>query len=164
MSEEIHSAKYDAGMKLASRLEDQDNTAVAAALDVLQTADALRMSLHERFFRGNISEGRFTVLTLLLTAKDWCLTPSQLASASGVTRATMTGLIDGLEKEEFVERRASRSDRRKITVRLTSSGRELLLDLAPGYFEILANAGQCLANGKQKNLSSLLGKLREAAS
>lgn len=164
MSEEAHSPKYNAGMKLAARIDDLDQIAVAAALDVLQTADALRMSLHERFFKGTISEGRFTVLALLLTAADWCMTPSQLASASGVTRATMTGLIDGLEKEGCVERRPGREDRRIITVRLTTKGRELLLQIAPEYFEILTAAGSSLADGKQKNFSAQLAKLREAAS
>lgn len=156
--------KYEALLALSKRLPDLDESAVSTGLDILQTAAAMRMHLHEQFFRDQLSEGRFTVLALLLTAQDWCLTPSQLASNSGVTRATMTGLLDGLEQSKFVERRADKNDRRKITVHLKRSGREHVLLLAPEFFAALGDVGAALPEAKRKTLSSLLGRIREAAS
>ena len=132
MSTEANSPKYDALFTLARRMKDADTQAAASCLDVLQTAQAMRQILHKRFFREAMGEGRFTVLALLLDAPDFCLAPSRLASASGVTRATMTGLLDGLEGEGLVERRMNKSDRRKLNVRLTPAGRTRLLELAPG--------------------------------
>ncbi|MBU1003796.1 MAG: MarR family transcriptional regulator [Proteobacteria bacterium] len=164
MGTSSNTPKYEALLTLTKRLPDLDESAVAAGLDILQTAAAMRMHLHERFFRDQLSEGRFTVLTLLLTAQDWCLTPSELASNAGVTRATMTGLLDGLEQSGFVERRADRNDRRKITVHLKRSGREHLLRLAPDFFTALQDVGAALPETKRKALSSLLARVREAAS
>lgn len=163
MGIQTNTPKFDALLALTRRVDSLDESAVAGALDVLQTAAAIRLHLHERFFRGRISEGRFTVLALLLTAPDWCLTPSELASSGGVTRATMTGLLDGLENDGFVERRADRHDRRKITVHLTSKGREHLLELAPDYFAALSEVGESLPEAKRKSLGSLLARMREAA-
>lgn len=163
MSNDPNSPKYDALVALAGRVRDLDGPALAACLDVLQTAAALRQVLHERFHRERMSEGRFTVLALLLGAPDWSMTPSELASASGVTRATMTGLLDGLEKEKCVERKASRDDRRKITVHLTRLGRELALTLAPDYFAVLTDVGAALPESRRKTLADLLARLREGA-
>jgi len=161
---ESNTPKFEALLALTRRMSDLDESAVASGLDILQTAAAIRLHLHERFFRGSLSEGRFTVLALLLTAPDWCLTPSELASSAGVTRATMTGLLDGLEQEELVERRADRHDRRKITVHLRRAGRERLLELAPSFFAALQEVGDVLPETKRKSLSGLLARVREAAS
>ncbi|BBD06896.1 MarR family winged helix-turn-helix transcriptional regulator [Desulfovibrio ferrophilus] len=164
MGIQSNTPKYEALLALTKRLDNQDESAVATGLDILQTAAAMRMHLHEKFFRDQISEGRFTVLALLLTASDWSLTPSELASSAGVTRATMTGLLDGLEQKEFVERRADKHDRRKITVHLKRIGREHLLQLAPEFFAALQDVGSALPEAKRKSLASLLARIREAAS
>lgn len=163
MPNDPNSPKYDALVTLASRIKDLDGPALAASLDVLQTASAIRQLLHERFHRNRMSEGRFTVLALLLSAPDWSMTPSELASASGVTRATMTGLLDGLEQTRLVERRASREDRRKITVHLTREGRERTLELAPDYFAVLCAVGGALPETRRTTLTDLLAHLRESA-
>lgn len=155
--------KHDSLLLLAGRVRDLDAPAAEACLDVLQTAAAMRQILHERFHRDHMSEGRFTVLALLISAPDWCMTPSELASAGGVTRATMTGLLDGLEEAGHVERRASREDRRKITVHLTREGREKTLELAPQFFAVLAQVGEALPEAKRKGLADMLAKLREGA-
>ncbi|WP_461209067.1 MarR family winged helix-turn-helix transcriptional regulator [Desulfocurvus sp. DL9XJH121] len=163
MKEPNNSPKFEALLALAKRMEQSKAQASAACLDVLQTATALRRTLHERFFREAMSEGRFTVLALLLNAPDWCLAPSELAMASGVTRATMTGLLDGLEADGLVERRAHRSDRRKLSVRLTGTGRTTLLELAPGLYKILSQVGAALAQERVKPLGDALSKLRGGA-
>lgn len=163
MTTGVHSPKFNALSTLATRMSEADAKATASCLDVLQTAAAMRQALHERFFRDAMGEGRFTVLALLLDAPDYCLAPSQLASASGVTRATMTGLLDGLERDSFVERRADKNDRRKLNVRLTPAGRNRLLELAPGLFDVLSEIGDALADGRRTALGASLLKLREAA-
>lgn len=48
-----------------------------------------------------------------------------LAQSSNVTSSAMTRLVDGLEKNGWVERRRDDDDRRRIEVVLTRSGRKL---------------------------------------
>jgi DNA-binding MarR family transcriptional regulator len=53
-------------------------------------------------------------LTLLRTRGP--MTPGQLASATGLTSGTVTGVIDRLERAELVHRERVSGDRRKVLV------------------------------------------------
>ena len=66
---------------------------------------------------------------------DLTSTPSDLAEKAGVSRATMTGLIDGLERDGLVQRLTDASDRRKSTIKLTAEGQAKLDDVMPGYYQ-----------------------------
>jgi DNA-binding MarR family transcriptional regulator len=57
-------------------------------------------------------------------------TASELARASSLSQATVTGILDRLENRGLVCRQRSQNDRRRIHVTITSSG-EGLLDSAP---------------------------------
>jgi DNA-binding MarR family transcriptional regulator len=160
--EDAKSSKFQALFHLSRRIKGLDTEAAESCLELLRAAWDVRQYLEERFFRPNISEGRFTVLALLLGAKDWTLTPSQLAASSGVTRATMTGLLDGLEKEALIERKAFKNDRRKTSVKLTKNGRDFLLDLLPEYFGLLAELGSGLSESRRKTLIRLLETISTA--
>jgi DNA-binding MarR family transcriptional regulator len=48
-----------------------------------------------------------------------------LASACNCTRATITGLVDGLESKGLVSRKPNPDDRRSILAALTEEGRAL---------------------------------------
>ena len=50
----------------------------------------------------------------------------QLARRLSVDRTTMVALLDGLERRKLVARRAHAEDRRKNTVELTATGRDVL--------------------------------------
>lgn len=160
MFESRTQSKFEALSTLGRRVKDIDLDAVRTCLDLLQAAFDVRQSLNERFFRKAVSEGRFTVLALLLAAPDWNMTPSELAAGAGVTRATMTGLLDGLEADRHVERKGFKNDRRKTTVHLTREGRDFLLDLLPGYFKVMASATAHLSETQRRTLSHVLEKVR----
>jgi DNA-binding MarR family transcriptional regulator len=50
------------------------------------------------------------------------LASGKLAEAAGITPATATGVLDGLEREGAIERVRCPQDRRRITIRLTPEG------------------------------------------
>lgn len=163
MKPPANTPKFEAFHSLAERMQGTPSDAAVSCMDVLQTATAMRKGLNERFFSGSMSEGRFTVLTLLLTAPDGTLSPSELATAAGVSRATMTGLLDGLEEEGLVRRSPHKMDRRRLTVRITAQGRRTILELAPALFEELKRIGEALAQNRRSSLASSLRRLREAS-
>ena len=68
-----------------------------------------------------LSEGRF--ILLLLNAASDGLAPNELAERAGVSRATVTGLLDGLEREAMIERHINEDDRRALCIRLTRKGK-----------------------------------------
>jgi DNA-binding MarR family transcriptional regulator len=84
--------------------------------------------------RYGLSTGRFTVLAILFAHRDQVITPSECANLTGVTRATMTGLLDGLERDGLIHREASQVDRRTVAVQLTEKSLKLLQEVMPDYF------------------------------
>jgi len=78
-----------------------------------------------------------------------------------VIRATMTGLLDGLQKKDLIERRTLAEDRRKIGVRLTTAGRRILESILPGYYRQFAKLTTYLDEGERQTLMSLLKKVNQ---
>ena len=61
---------------------------------------------------------------LFLLQRDDGQTMTELSKALSIKNATLTGLIDRLERFAFVMRRASKNDRRSIRIYITPAGIE----------------------------------------
>jgi DNA-binding MarR family transcriptional regulator len=90
--------------------------------------------------------------------EEYCTsTPSSLAEKAGVSRATMTGLIDGLEQVGLVNRIFDKEDRRSVQIQLTAAGQAKLDEVMPDYYRRLR---QCMSGLDKKNrelLQQILG-------
>jgi DNA-binding MarR family transcriptional regulator len=73
---------------------------------------------------AGLSRARLSALSVVVFRGP--LTLGELASAEGVRSATMTGIVNGLEREGLVRRRPHRTDRRAVQVEATAAGRRLL--------------------------------------
>ena len=91
---------------------------------VMMTQRSCILNLSSELNRGNSSFPQFFLLTYL-SSEDY-LTMSAIAKKMGHSTAAATGLVDRLEKLGFVERVHAAEDRRKIMVRITSSGSEIV--------------------------------------
>ena len=65
------------------------------------------------------------VLIQLYVKPDEGLSIREIRNFHKVQSATMTGIIDTLEREGQIERVSDSTDRRKVIVRITGAGREL---------------------------------------
>lgn len=77
-----------------------------------------------------ISQSKLAVL-MYLSSEPEGTSPSTLAKHCGVSRAAMTGLLDGLTQDSYVERTVHPSDRRALRVKLTPAGRHFLEQIGP---------------------------------
>lgn len=158
--------RYECLHEAAQQFPDLDPSAMVAYLHLLRAGtDCLEFS-HEYLSSHGVSSGRFTVLMLLLKRqacgeKGEVVTPAELAEMAGCTRATMTGLIDTLERDSLVKRLPDATDRRMMTVTLTSKGTALLNKLLPGHFKRQAELMACLSEAERKTLVRLLEKISE---
>ncbi|MBT7957870.1 MAG: MarR family transcriptional regulator [Akkermansiaceae bacterium] len=91
---------------------------------VLFTQRSCILNLSSELNRGNISFPQFFLLAYL-SSEDY-LTMSDIAKKMGHSTAAATGLVDRLEKLSYVERVHAAEDRRKIMVRITQKGTELV--------------------------------------
>jgi DNA-binding MarR family transcriptional regulator len=91
---------------------------------VLFTQRSCILNLSTELNKGNVSFPQFFLLTYL-SSEDY-LTMSDIAKKMGHSTAAATGLVDRLEKLSYVERMHAAEDRRKIMVRITNKGTELV--------------------------------------
>lgn len=154
--------RYECLLEAAKRFPDLDPSACEVYLHLLRTGDEVFRVCDVHLGANNISQGRFTVLMLLLDKEHDCpqaRTPAELAEMASVTRATMTGLIDTLERDGFVKREPDPKDRRMMSVNLTPAGQAFLERFLPAHFRRMASLMACLAEDERKTLVRLLGKV-----
>lgn len=123
-----------------------------AGSDILALADKL-------FREFGLSQGGF--LTILVLNRDPAAEyiPSELSAKVGVTRATMTGLLDTLTKAGLIERVQHAGDRRKLVVRLTNEGRKRMDHFLPRYMPAVTRLIPDLSEKEQKTFIKLLEKV-----
>lgn len=153
--------RYDCLLKAAEKYPTLDPTASDAFLHLLQTGDAVFAAESRYLATHNISQGRFTVLMLLNRCAEQPSTPAGLAEEAGVTRGTMTGLIDTLEKDGLVSRADDAHDRRTVLVQLTAAGSDLMEQIVPDYFASVARIMKPLNPAQQKQLVGLLQAIQQ---
>jgi DNA-binding MarR family transcriptional regulator len=156
--------RYECLQKAAEEYPDLDPSACEAFLYLLRAGDRAFQMSAAHFAKHRISPGGFMVLMLLLN-RPHCegggfrSTPAELAEFAGVTRATMTGLVDTLEREKLVKRQADIDDRRMMTVHVTARGRKVMRGVLPGHFQRMASLMAPLAPIERNTLVRLLAKL-----
>jgi DNA-binding MarR family transcriptional regulator len=158
--------RYECLIEAAKTFPDLDPSACEAYLHLLRAGDEAFRVADANLARHHVSQGRFTVLLLLLDKASNCpqpRTPAELADLSGVTRATMTGLIDTLERDGLVVRVPDPNDRRMMSVRLTSKGEARLKEILPEHFRRMAVLMSGLTDNERKTLVRLLQKIQEQA-
>ncbi len=158
--------RYECLLEAAEQHPELEPSAIESYMNLLRTAD-LVFSEQRRFMdRISLSQGRFTVLMLLnrCCEEGGARTPAELAEQAGVTRATMTGLIDTLEKDGLVQREADPADRRALNVRLTPQGEAFVNGFLPDWFRQVASIMAPLGEKERKQLVGLLQKLQASLS
>jgi DNA-binding MarR family transcriptional regulator len=112
-----------------------------------------------------MSQGRFHILMHLFRHKDsGGLSPSELSRHIGVKSASITGLVDTLEKNEMVCRQRDSSDRRKVLIKLTDYGESFLRRFLPQHQEHVRAFMSGITADENQQLTQLLKKVVETIS
>jgi DNA-binding MarR family transcriptional regulator len=143
--------------KFANRYPQADVTAIASFLYLLRVATDLSIALDTCLSKHDLLQGRWWVLILLMREDSMTSTPSILADKLGVSRASMTGLLDGLEQSGLVTRVFAKEDRRSVKIQLTAAGQAKLDVVMPDYYRRLRQCMQGLDEEKRVQLQQLLG-------
>lgn len=149
--------KYQTILSESQRQAHPKTEDIELCLRVLSLASSINRASSSVLNEFGLSEGRL-VLLFLLSRQPSGLSPALLAEQAGVTRATITGLLDGLEQQQLLVRQNNTSDRRVLTVKLTEAGQELCEHLLPYYIEWLSGVFSHVPQDVRQRLSSLLTK------
>jgi DNA-binding MarR family transcriptional regulator len=122
--------------QFASDHPEGDPSATEVVVGLQVTAGLLLAQLDRVLRTHGLSTGSFNVLQVL-AAHDERLTPSQISEMMPVpvTTATMTGVLDTLERRNLVARHPHPTDRRRVLIELTADGSKLLEEVIPGVLE-----------------------------
>ena len=127
---------------------------------VLFTQRSCILNLSTELNKGNVSFPQFFLLTYL--SSEEYLTMSDIAKKMGHSTAAATGLVDRLEKLCYVERVHAAEDRRKIMVRITSKGIELVskmrTEIANDLAGILAGMDEDQAEAVEHTKRAIQGR------
>lgn len=157
--------KFEVLQADAKRFGSGDPSDVLVLLSLLGTARELGRMKETHFARYGLSDGRFFILMFLRRLREEsgaASTPADLADRAGVSRATMTGLLDGLEKDNLIARVPRSDDRRMIDIQITEHGVKLLESTLPEHYARLEKALAPVTKAEKETLTRLLTKVREA--
>ena len=149
--------------KFANRYPEADVSAISSFLSLLRVASDLSTALDACLNRHELLQGRWWVLILLMREDSKTSTPSILAEKAGVSRATMTGLLDGLEQGHLIERMLTKVDRRSTFVKLTEAGQAKLDVVMPDYYSRLRECMKALNEQDREKLKQMLNLVNAGA-
>ncbi len=128
---------------------------------VLFTQRSCILNLSPELNKGNVSFPQFFLLTYL--SSEEYLTMSDIAKKMGHSTAAATGLVDRLEKLGYVDRVHAAEDRRKIMVRITSKGTQLVskmrAEIATDLAGILADMDEDQADAVEHTKRAINGRV-----
>ena len=87
-----------------------------------KTVRRVTKAYRQKISKYNFTHGQFFMMVAILEEDG--LLPSEIADKTSQNRATTTGLLDRLEKDGWIERKADREDRRSLRIFLTQYARD----------------------------------------
>lgn len=130
-----------------------------AALNILRTGDQLQIRFARLLREHGLTPSQYNVLRIL-RGEGKPLPILEIAGRTITVVPGITGLIDRLEKVDFVNRMRCEKDRRVIYVALTDRGTETLADLDEPLLVLHKELLGHLSQGDLKDLIRLLEKVR----
>ena len=114
--------------------------------------DVLQQTYH-------LSEGKFCALIVLHQRGEKGMAPSELAEKVGVTRATISNMLQRMERDGLVYIRPAEQDGRGKIVKLTQAGCDFMEEILPPHYLRVSKLMEKLTEDEQKKLIMLLEKL-----
>ena len=116
----------------------------------------VRARLRDRF---DTTLPRFDLMSQLWRYPEG-LKMNELSRHLMVTGGNITGIVDPLENQGLVERRAEPADRRAYRVRLTRAGRKAFAEMARAHEEWVVEMLAGLSRKEHAEIYRLLGKMK----
>ncbi len=142
--------------KYCERYKDFDWPSTELILNFAYTHDVLvSLKAHAEF---NLSPSAMNILMILNFGDDRGYMQQELSGLLLVSRANVTKVIDGMEKQKLVFRSSSQDDRRARFVKLTDAGKTLARRVIPIQNKKFVRITAGLSKNEIKTLNQLLTK------
>jgi DNA-binding MarR family transcriptional regulator len=156
--------RYECLQAATARVPGANPTICQLFLNILHTGDVVSGGEAAFLARFGLNQARLIILVLLDSSENGVMRSSELAEHASVSRATITGLLDTLERVGLVARAPDTRDRRASCVTITGEGRVLLHKVQPLLIRWTESILSALSVREQDQLVTLLQKTQRAFS
>ncbi|MER2174795.1 MAG: MarR family transcriptional regulator [Carnobacterium sp.] len=133
---------------------------VTLFLDIQWTYRGMQKQYDIFFERYGLTETKFIILMFLYNEPSHQLLPSILSEKLGSTRATITKVTNGLERNNWIIKKPSSRDKRSVIIQLTHEGEALLENFLPENYRAVSLIMSTLDISEQEELVRLLNKIK----
>jgi MarR family transcriptional repressor of emrRAB len=150
--------KLEASLRaLSARVPDLPFSGILLCRLVLHLGREMAAGFEQKLRPFGLAEAEFRVLTTLFSQPDGVAHPSDLCARADQSPANMSRISDALVSRHLITRVLSVQDRRRMVLRITEQGEDLVRQLLPKLFVSLRGM---LAEFSESELSLLISQLK----
>ena len=127
---------------------------------LMRATNTVTEKMHRHLLDYKLSISQFGVIEALYHLGPLC--QKDIGIKILKTSGNMTMVIDNLEKRELVVREKDQTDRRRMSVKLTEKGLDLIQALFPTHAAVAAETFKALESNELATLGKLLKKIGKA--
>ena len=152
--------KLEANLRaLSERVPDLPFSGILLCRLVLHLGREMAAGFEQRLRPFGLVEAEFRVLTTLFSQPGGVAHPSDLCARADQSPANMSRISDALVSRDLITRVLSVQDRRRIVLRITEKGEELVRQLLPKLFVSLRGMLAEFSESEQRLLIAQLKRL-----
>jgi MarR family transcriptional regulator, negative regulator of the multidrug operon emrRAB len=152
--------KLEANLRaLSERVPDLPFSGILLCRLVLHLGREMAAGFEQRLRPFGLVEAEFRVLTTLFSQPDGVAHPSDLCARADQSPANMSRISDALVSRDLITRVLSVQDRRRIVLRITERGEDLVRQLLPKLFVSLRGMLAEFSESEQRLLIAQLKRL-----
>lgn len=147
-------------MNPKAQITEQQRTILKTYTQMMRAADAVTTRIHRHLMDTGLTLSQFGVLEVLYHKGSLC--QRDIGKKILKTSGNITMVIDNLEKRKLVIREKDPVDRRRMLVKLTEKGLELIQALFPTHAAVAEKTFAVLESNEIATLGKLLKKIGKA--
>jgi DNA-binding MarR family transcriptional regulator len=138
--------------RLQARMPDLPKSTVLLTRLLLHIGRGMGSMLEIQIRPSGLTEAEFRVLTTLFSQPEGCAHPGDLCAKTSQSPANMSRISDALVGRDLITRLSSLHDRRKMVLRISEQGEELVRGLLPTMFGPLREMFKDFSEVEQQRL------------
>jgi MarR family transcriptional repressor of emrRAB len=157
---DTHFDKLEANLRaLSARVPDLPFTEILLCRLLIHMGREMASDFEQRIRPFGLAEAEFRVLMTLFSQPDGVAHPSDLCARAGQSPANMSRISDALVGRDLITRVLSVQDRRRMVLRITEQGEDLVRRLLPKLFGSLRVMFAEFSESDLQQLTSQLKRL-----
>jgi DNA-binding MarR family transcriptional regulator len=145
---------------MSEKMADKSGlTKTETVMSIIRTADIVNKFLETELNNYGSTTARFAVMNALFV-HGGTMTPINISKRIFRAKHSVTSMLKVLEKINYVQREANRSDQRSVNITITKKGWKATAEMAPVAEGISQKILSCLDEDQTKALMDILRQIR----